>query len=281
MRILITNDDGMQAEGMRRLCEVLREIGELVIVAPDRQRSGSSHSVTQFQPLRVDATTILDGLPAYLTNGTPADCVSLGASELSEGGFDLVVSGINCGWNLGVHARYSGTVMAAAEAALLCLPAMAVSVGGQEASRFDTAAWFAKYVAGKVFQCGLPRGTFLNINVPSLPRNEIRGVAVTSLSDWISCDRFEKRSDPYGGTYYWRGGPNPIQFTSDGEVAHNASPGTDTYAVFQGFISVTPLRLDFTDAPSLETLRSWNLGVDTGFHEQALPWAPAPSRDVD
>lgn len=262
MRILITNDDGVQAEGLRWLCETMGEMGELVVVVPDRPRSASSHSVTQREPLRLVETTILNGPPAYLTNGTPADCVALGVLELAQGGVDLVVSGINHGWNLGIDTSYSGTVMAVAEASLLSLPGLAISVGGREPTRFATAAWFAKYLAESVQGKGLPEGTFLNINVPALPRSEIKGVAITSLSLWTCREAFEKRSDPYDGTYYWRGGVQPVRRTTDRLVLHDAPPGTDTHAVFQGFVSVTPLRLDLTDIGSLEALRCWGLGEE-------------------
>lgn len=262
MRILITNDDGLHAEGVVRLSEALRELGELLVVLPDRQRSGASHSVTEVEPLRLKATSILDGLPAYITNGTPADCVALAACELEGGRIDLVVSGTNHGWNLGTDALHSGTVMAAGEASLFGLPAVAISVDGREPTRFKTAAWFARRLAKKVLQRGLPRGTFLNVNLPDLPRDQIKGVAITSLSLSTFCEPFEKRSDPHGGTYYWRGGPVPIRFKSDGTATHNGQPGTDSYAVFQGFISVTPLRLDPTDTDSLGTLRSQEWGWD-------------------
>ena len=261
MRILITNDDGLHAEGMVRLSEALRELGDLLIIVPDRPRSACSHSVTQSQPLRLQETTILDGVPAYLTNGTPADCVALAVSQLAQEEFDLVVSGTNHGWNLGIDTSYSGTVMAAAEASLFSLPALAISVGGEQPTRFLTAASFAKSLAEKILRFGLPKGTFLNVNVPDLPQSEIKGVAVTSMSLWTHRQEFETRihPHPYGGTYYWRGGVNPTRMTPERKVLHNAPPGTDVHAVFDGFVSVTPLRLDLTDTGSLEALRSWGL----------------------
>jgi len=257
MRILITNDDGVNAQGLMHLCAAFQDLAEVLVVAPDRQRSGVSHSVTISEPLRLERTTVLNGLPAYTTNGAPADCVALAVAELGEGGINLVLSGINHGWNLGVDCFYSGTVMAAAEASLLALPAIAISVGGAQPDRFLTAARFARLMAERVLQFGLPQGTFLNVNVPSIPRNEIKGVAVTSLSRWSHYDRFERRSDPHGGTYYWRSGINPFQVTTEGAIFHDAPPGTDTHAVFEGLVSVTPLRLDFTDAACLETIASW------------------------
>lgn len=257
MTILVTNDDGPGTEGLKQLCEALREIGELVVVVPDRQRSGSSHSITTAEPLRLTETKAVDGLTAYLTNGTPADCVALGVGELAKGAVDLVISGINHGWNLGIDTSYSGTVMAAAEASVLSLPALAVSVGGSEPGRFTTASHFARSIAESVLREGMPGGTFLNVNVPNLPPEEIKGVAVTSLSRWTSCDNFDRRRDPRGGTCFWRGGNNPVRFTPEGKVEHNAPPGTDAHAVFQGFVSVTPLRLDFTDIESLSSLRPW------------------------
>ena len=184
MRILVTNDDGLHAEGIQRLCETLHPIAELVVVVPDRQRSGSSHSVTELEPLRLTETSFLDGAKAHISNGTPADCVALAVSEFGEEGIDLAVSGINHGWNVGVDISYSGTVMAAAEASLLSLPALAISVEGKEKepTRFATAAWFAKSLVEKAIHQSLPRGTFLNINLPSLPKAAIKGVRITSLS---------------------------------------------------------------------------------------------------
>jgi len=275
MRILVTNDDGLHAEGIQRLCEALRPVAELVIVVPDRQRSGFSHSITELQPLRLIETRFLDGTKAYISNGTPADCVALAACELSDGGIDLAISGINHGWNVGVDVYYSGTVMAAAEAALLSLPALAVSAEGRgkEPTRFATAAWFVKSLVQKAVHRSLPEGTFLNVNVPSLPRNAIKGVKVAPLSLSMLRDRFDKRSDPYGATYYWRGGVTPYRRTQRGGMEHASPPGTDTHAVSEGFISVTPLRLNLTDEAALETVRSWELGKDMGFGGEGAPGA--------
>jgi 5'-nucleotidase len=211
---------------------------------------------------------LLDGLSAHTTNGTPADCVALAVSLLGEGGFDLVVSGINHGWNLGPDVFHSGTVMAAAEASLLGLPALAFSAGGGEPTRFETAAWFARAIVQVVMQKGLPKGTFLNVNIPDLPRHKIESVMITRLNLSVFNEPFERRSDPHGASYYWRGGPVRLRISSDSCRSQNDQAGTDTLAVHQGFVSVTPLRLDPTDTDSLEILQSWRLETSADPNEE-------------
>ena len=244
--ILLTNDDGIAAEGLQRLRAAMSGIGRVVVVAPERQQSGSSHALTLSNPLRInwldDDTIAVDG--------TPTDCVLLAMRGLLARKPDLLVSGMNHGPNLGDDVTYSGTVAAAFEGTLLGLPSMAISICSWRDCKFEAGQRFAEAIASKVLGQGLPEGTLLNINVPSLPPEEIRGVKTTKLGKRIYRDAVVKKKDPRGKDYYWIGGKTPIWC---------AGEETDFAAVEDGMISVTPLHLDLTDYKSLDTVRSWDL----------------------
>jgi 5'-nucleotidase len=244
--ILLTNDDGFRAAGIQRLREALAGVGKVIVVAPEREQSAAGHALTLTSPLRinwVDESTIS-------VDGTPTDCVLLAMRGLLERKPDLLMSGFNHGPNLGDDVTYSGTVAAAFEGALLGLPSVAVSVVAWHDCIFDAAVRFAPVIARQVLERGLPGGTLLNVNVPSAPPEDIRGVRVTKLGKRLYRDAVVKKTDPRGRDYYWIGGKAPIWFPGE---------ETDFEAVEQGMVSVTPLHLDLTDYQSLDTLRSWQL----------------------
>ncbi len=250
--ILLTNDDGVRAPGLLALVEALEPDAELTIIAPDRNWSASGHVKTMHKPLRVEET-VLDGKYAALkTNGAPSDAVALGLMGVAPKPVDLVIAGINSGCNLGQDVTYSGTVTAAMEGAIGSVPSMAVSlcVNGMLDPEYGPAADFAAYLARRVLRHGLPDRMLLNVNVPALAHSEIRGVRVTRMGLRVYHDELIRREDPYGRPYYWIGGQPP------GGVADE---GTDIEAVAKGYVSVTPIRLDFTAYAMLERLENWDL----------------------
>ncbi len=253
MRILVTNDDGVHADGLFALQAALREIGDVTIVAPERPQSATGHAITLHKPLRLTPMFLRDGTPAFASNGTPSDCATLGILEAMNGDVDLVVSGINHGPNLGWDVHYSGTVSAAIEASISGKAAFAISVADWAADiHWDTAAAFAAKLAGQVLAHPLPRHTILNVNVPNRPAADIQGVQIAVQGRRQYVDRVEKRDDPLGRPYYWLGG-------SLAEEARGAEAGTDVRAVADGFLSVTPIHLDLTAYSLLPTLKDWDL----------------------
>lgn len=253
LRILVSNDDGVQAPGLLALKTALEAEGHQVIVcAPNRPRSASGHAITLHKPLRIDTVTLADGTKAFATSGTPADCVVLGLDEVVKGEVDLVISGINHGPNLGWDVTYSGTVSAAMEAVISGFPAIAVSVASYESTMHyePVAAFVAKHLATQVAAHGLPPVTLLNVNAPNLPAEEIKGVQLTVQGNRQYVDRIEKRMDPVGRPYFWLGGKIHDKETS---------PGTDTRATGDGYISVTPIHIDMTSHSLLRDLKGWNI----------------------
>lgn len=254
LRILVTNDDGIHAPGIFALKKALDQAGHHVTVcAPDRPRSASGHAITLHKPLRMKQVALEDGSLGHAASGTPADCVTLGVLDILQSAVDLVVSGINHGPNLGWDVTYSGTVSAAMEAIIIGVPAIAVSVASYaDEIHWDGAAHFvARRLAPAVARHGLPPATLLNVNAPDLPESEIKGVRVTTQGDRQYVDRLEKRHDPLGRPYFWLGGK-----IHDKEAA----AGTDTKAVGEGFISVTPIHLDLTAHALLPVLKNnWSL----------------------
>ena len=250
MKILITNDDGVHAPGLLALKKALAPLAEVIVIAPERPRSACGHAITLHKPLRLTKVRMADGGEGYATNGTPADCVALGTSEHLGGTPDLVVSGINLGPNLGVDMVYSGTVAGAMEAAICGLPSFAISVASYAATDFQPAAEFAAVLAGELLGRKLPKGCFLNVNVPPVSRERIAGVAFTRQGPLRYDNRMERRTDPGGEHYYW--------FTGE-RVNHDDGPGSDVHAISQNLISVTPVRLDLTSEAALDQLGSWSI----------------------
>ncbi len=248
---LVTNDDGVYAEGIRELALGLVKHGRVVICAPEVEQSGKGHAITVYRPLRATKLDVQEGIEArYMVNGTPADCVKWVLQEL-ELEPDLVVSGINLGANLGTDVRYSGTVSAAFEGAIQGFPAAAVSLCGSR-EYMDTAAAFGIQVLLDNRIQWTPR-TLLNINVPALPMERVQGIRATSLSMRVYEDAFEKRQDPRGRHYFWLAGRPVVVDSQDDQ---------DYHAVSQGFVSVSPLLLDLTDRQALTVLEKLFLQDD-------------------
>lgn len=252
MKILLTNDDGIHSPGLQVLAAVLAAHHEIVVVAPEHERSATGHAITLHKPLRATPTAmpVAGRVRAWATNGTPADCVVLGVVELVGDRPDLVVSGINVGANLGLDLTYSGTVSGAMEGAILGIPSIAVSVASFVDVRFDVAAGFVEQLARRVAVHRLPSDALINVNVPNLPREQIRGVALTRQSMRRYLSRLERRTDPRGRHYYW--------LTGEREPADDQE-GTDGWAVARGYISVTPIHLNMTDDRLVEELATWGL----------------------
>ena len=245
MRILVSNDDGVLASGIRILANTLTEIGEVSVVAPDRNRSGASNSLTLNRPLTL--RTLDNG---YISvEGSPTDCVHLALTGIIQPQPDIVVSGINDGANLGDDLLYSGTVAAAIEGRFLGLSSIAVSLAADvNHMYYETAAAVAKNLVLQLRQDSLPAQTILNVNVPNLPLNQLKGIEVTRLGTRHLAEPTVKQTDPRGRVIYWIGPPGPEE---------DAGPGTDFYAVNRGYVSVTPLQLDFTNYKVFEQLSGW------------------------
>ena len=246
--ILVTNDDGIDSEGLLVLRSALSSVGEVVVIAPSHNWSATGHSKTMHRSLRADRVALRDGALGYRTDGTPSDCVALGVLGLDGGKPDLVVSGINKGANMGDDITYSGTVSAAMEGTILGIPSIAVSLASRNNFRFEVAAEFAVRVARRILRRGLPNDTLLNINVPNVPEEEVHGVKVTRQGKRIYGDAIVEKRDPRGRKYYWIGG--------DAQNCQDI-PGSDLEAVEQGWISVTPIHLDLTNYAFMRKLRRW------------------------
>lgn len=249
MKILVSNDDGIFAEGIRALAESLAEENEVYVCAPDRERSSTGHSMSLHKPLIVSPVKniytldkIKDG---YETNGTPADCVKIALRAVwKDVKFDLLVSGINHGPNLGMDVLYSGTVSAAMEAMLLGVPAIATSLYSYSSKEFDEAAsWIKDFVKERP---KVPKNTFLNVNIPPGPRSEYAGVEVTRLGNRAYEENFEQRVDPRGRGYFWLAG-TPVEGLE--------RPGTDGMALLENKVSITPVVFDMTHYEEVERLK--------------------------
>jgi 5'-nucleotidase len=248
MKILVSNDDGYMAEGIRALAAAMKDLGDITVVAPDRNRSGASNSLTLENPLRLNKMD--DGV--YRVDGTPTDCVHLAITGLLEEEPDMVVSGINAGANLGDDVLYSGTVAAAMEGRFLGLPAIAISLNGHTATHFETAAWVAKKLVRHLQTTSLPADTILNVNVPDLPIDEIIGFETTRLGHRHKADPVIKELDPRGRDMYWVGPAGEEQ---------DAGPGTDFNAIRRGAVSVTPLQIDLTAYKAIDGVATWLKGA--------------------
>lgn len=250
MKILISNDDGVYAKGITVLAEHLRTLGEVNIVAPDRNRSGASNSLTLSTPLRLKRI----GPGVVSVEGTPTDCVHLAQTGLFEEEADIIVSGINEGTNLGDDILYSGTVAAAIEGRFLGLPAIAISLVGPLCAHYETAASVAKQLVTQLLVNPLPIGTILNVNVPDLPLAELAGFEVTRLGTRHRAEPAIAGKDPRGHEIYWIGLPG---------LEQDAGPGTDFYAINAKRVSITPIQVNWTNYQVFEELSKWvvNLGV--------------------
>jgi 5'/3'-nucleotidase len=242
--ILVTNDDGIHSAGLTMLARALGRLGEVWVVAPDRERTAVAHAVTLHKPLRVHEMAPR----VYAINGTPVDCVNLALLNILPRRPHLLVSGINKGVNLGDDVLYSGTVSAAVEGTILGVPSMAVSQEGREQFHFATGAYYARRVARLILQRGLPEETLINLNVPDRVAGSITGVRVTCLSRRRFENPIIQKVDPHGKTYYWIAGTR---------VSWSRSKDADHEAIEEGAVSLTPLHLDSTHYEVLDQLRSW------------------------
>jgi 5'-nucleotidase len=254
--ILLTNDDGVDAPGLLALAQAFAGLGKVSILAPDHNWSASGHVKTMHRPLRVREVRLADGTPALSSDGAPSDCVALAVLGLIEGKIDLVVSGINPNANIGHDVTYSGTVTAAMEATISGVAGMAVSMDSPEYHSgpldFRAAARVAAGIARQVLSRSLPGGVLLNVNVPGVAPEDLKGVRITRQGLRVYRDALVAREDPRGRPYYWIGGGPPTGV---------ADAGTDFWALQEGFVSVTPLQLDLTAAEHLSTLERWGLSL--------------------
>lgn len=253
-RILLTNDDGIDAPGLLALRQAVADLGEVIVFAPDHNWSAAGHTKTMHKPLRVEEVTLPDGTQALASNGAPSDCVALAVLGLVTQPIDLVISGINMGANLGYDITYSGTVAGAMEGVVSGIPAIAVSQeyeNGAEVS-FDLAAQVARAVALLVLERGLPSDTFLNVNCPVQPARLPPEVVITRLGRRVYRDALVRRTDPRGRPYYWIGGEPPTGVPEE---------GTDVGALARGQVSITPITMDMTHYRFLADLRTWPLDV--------------------
>ena len=247
MRILVTNDDGYLALGIRALAEAAADLGEVHVVAPDREQSATSHSLTMHHPLRVRSVR-----DAQVVDGTPTDCVVLALGELMPEPPDIVLSGINHGSNMGDDVLYSGTVAGAMEATILGIPAVAVSYAGRDPEEIE--AWVptvARLLRRVLERDGFPEETLLNINLPPIPPEEMKGVRITRLGRRAYEGSLTRAHDPNGREYFWIGG---------GESRWWGDDDSDFRAIEDGYVSVTPLHLDLTNFELMTEIREWGLG---------------------
>ncbi len=246
MLILVCNDDGVRSDGIQALARALQPLGDVYIVAPDREQSAAGHSLTLHRPLRVEEIAPRQ----FAVDGTPTDCVNLAVSGILPGRPGLVVSGINKGANLGDDITYSGTVSAAMEGTLFGIPSIAVSLAGRATFDFGPAADFAAHLVARVLEHGLPPDTLLNVNVPERPREDMTGFRITRQGKRRYGEALVEKLDPRGKKYYWIGGD---------ELGFVHEPGTDYAAILDGAVSITPVHLDLTHYPSFPVLEKLTL----------------------
>jgi 5'-nucleotidase len=248
LHLLISNDDGILAPGIGVLADVCRAIGDVSVVAPDREQSGASHSLTLQRPLRPVRRP--DG--SYQVDGTPTDCVLLALGALLDRKPDFVLSGINHGPNMGEDVLYSGTVAAAMEGLSIGIPGVALSFAGAEIELLDThRGWLERLLRDILQVKGFPEETLLNVNLPPIPGDQIRGIRVTTLGNRVFAGSLLRTTDPWGREVFWIGG---------GQISWTGRDDSDFRAVRDGFISVTPLHVDLTNYALLEAVSGWHLG---------------------
>ncbi|MBI5814958.1 MAG: 5'/3'-nucleotidase SurE [Nitrospinae bacterium] len=250
MKILLTNDDGINAKGIEAMCQALRGIGDVTVVAPETEMSAVGHAITLTDPLRVRRVMRNGQFFGSAINGTPADCVKIAVRALLDTKPDIVVSGINQGQNVATNVIYSGTVSAATEGMILGIPAVAVSLASFTSRDFSAAAEYGVKVVKKVVEKGLPADTLLNVNVPALPPGDIKGVKVCRMGMSRFVEAFERRVDPRQNDYYWQGG------------AMSTSPedaGADISLLDAGYVTVTPIHFDLTKYDFMDELGGWKV----------------------
>ena len=250
MKILLTNDDGIYAEGIYSFYKELKKIADVIVVAPDSERSSVGHGITLAHPIWQRKVNRKGKFFGYAISGTPADCVKFGLSVVLKQKPDLIISGVNQGSNDGCSVFYSGTVAGAREGALVGIPSMAVSLGSFVVPQFEHAAKVGAKLARSIYKKGLPEGTFLNVNVPYIKSGQFKGIKFTRQGKYPIHEIFQKRTDPNLRTYYWMTGKMPPT-TKDLEI--------DTNALRQGYVAVTPVQCDVTDYTFLKRSSSWKI----------------------
>lgn len=250
MNILLTNDDGINAIGIAAMAEALGKIGNVTVVAPETEMSAVGHAITLTDPLRVRSVEKNGRNFGIAVNGTPADCVKIAVRAILDEKPDIVVSGINHGQNVATNIIYSGTVSAATEGMILGIPSVAVSLASFTERDFSTAADIGVSIVENVAERGIPKGTLINVNVPALPANEIKGVKICRNGRSKFTEKFEKRVDPRQIDYYWQGGEMTIlEEDEDADIAW----------LDKGFTTVTPIRFDLTDHDFIDSMDEWGL----------------------
>ena len=250
LKIVITNDDGINARGIHELAKSLSKIGEVTVIAPVTEQSAVGHAITMKYPLRITEHYDNGDFFGYAVDGTPADCIKIGINNILQCKPDLVISGINHGSNTAINILYSGTVSAAREAAIMDIPAIAVSVTSHRPKHFEFAAEYAAELALQTVEKKIPAGTLLNLNVPDLPKEEIKGIKLTKQGKSKWDEKYVERVDPFGGKYYWLAGELK---ELDREL------DVDQFAVLNGYVSVTPVHFDLTDYKTFESMKKWDL----------------------
>lgn len=253
MKILLTNDDGIHADGLWALHKRFVKKHEVTVIAPDRERSAVGYAITLAEPIRLTRVTVNGERNAFAVSGTPVDCIKLGLFEILDSKPDMVVSGINPGANVGMDINYSGTVSAAREAALYGIPAIAVSTQGDQIDGYDDMALFIETLAVSVFEKGLPFGTILNVNIPGIPLKDTAGVKISRQGNTLLSERFDKRKDPRNRSYYWLG------CEMDTVYDHSDVDGS---VLNRNYISITPIKCDLTDYQTVDDLKAWNISKD-------------------
>lgn len=249
--ILVTNDDGISAKGIFSLVEAVSGFGEIVIVAPDKPQSGMGHAITMNHPLRMSKSQLFPEFEAYTCTGTPVDCVKLAIYEVLKRKPDLLVSGINHGANTSTNVLYSGTMSAAVEGAMENIPSVGFSLCNYESDAdFSGAKEIVKQVVAKMLEGKFPENICLNVNVPDLPSNKIKGIKICKQANAFWEDRFDKRLDQFGNPYYWMTGDFAMQ---------NSDEDTDLYAIMEGYASIVPTQFDMTAHQVIENLKSWEV----------------------
>ena len=244
--ILIINDDGIQSPGILALAQAMKSLGSITIVAPDQEQSAKSHSITLNDPIRINPVNLKRGFKGWSVKGTPVDCAKIAIRTLFKKKPDLLISGINIGSNLGKNLVYSGTISAAYEGTILGIPSAAISLDSFAAKEFSAAKQVSISIANYLLNNKLPKGTMLNVNVPYIRQNKIKGFRVTKQGRSSFIDTFEKRVDPRGQTYFW----------IKGEVRNfDSSTEFDGKAILNGFVSITPIDFDLTNEDYINNLK--------------------------
>ncbi|PKK91138.1 MAG: 5'/3'-nucleotidase SurE [Candidatus Wallbacteria bacterium HGW-Wallbacteria-1] len=248
MNILVTNDDGIHAPGIKYLAEAMSRLGNVIVVAPMTEQSAVGHAISITAPLRVEEMAFGREIEGFAVSGTPADCVKIGVKSIARNKIDIIVSGINYGYNLGTNILYSGTVAAAREGAILNIPSLAVSTGTGEQVHYETAVIHATRVVVAMCENTLPKKDLLNLNVPNLPPEEIKGLKITRMGISRYEPILEKRMDPRNKVYYWLRGE---------EISYDDIPESDKLTCDAGYATLSPLTFDLTDIEFIEKLQRW------------------------